>query len=140
MWDALLDDSPSPRTDMLQNLDPIDGTSAFRLGDLKVVNGTTGTAYDFWHGPSGFEGSSGPSIFEWVFKNGSVVADVLKEMGMWIVENPCDVYERIRIKCQQPPPKDAYNACQPDKNPCLFNITDDPCEYKNIADQHPEVS
>ncbi|CAL1302038.1 unnamed protein product [Larinioides sclopetarius] len=139
MWNTLLEDSASPRTDMLQNLDPIQGTSAFRLRDLKLVNGTTGTAYDFWHGPSGSEGFSDPSIFEWVFKNGSVVADVLKEMGLWIVEDPFDVYQRLRIKCQKPPPKDAYIACQADKNPCLFNITADPCEYKNIADQHPEV-
>ncbi|KAF8791804.1 arylsulfatase B-like [Argiope bruennichi] len=139
MWDTFLEDSPSPRTYMLQNLDPLLGTSAFRMRDLKVVNGNTSRGFDFWYGPSGFESFNRPATFEWVFNEGSVVEDVLKEMGMWIVENPYDVYERLRINCQKPPPKDAYSSCQPDKNPCLFNITDDPCEYKNIADQHPEM-
>ncbi|CAL1286136.1 unnamed protein product, partial [Larinioides sclopetarius] len=138
MWEALLEDSPSPRTNMLQNLDPIDGTSAFRLIDLKVVNGSAPNGFNSWYGPSGLEGFKGPATFEWVFKNGSVVGQVLKKMGMWIAENPRDTYERLRIKCQKPPPENAYTGCQADKNPCLFNITADPCEYKNIADEHPE--
>ncbi|CAL1300040.1 unnamed protein product [Larinioides sclopetarius] len=139
MWEALLEDSPSPRTNMLQNLDPIDGTSAFRLIDLKVVNGSAPNGFNSWYGPSGLEGFKGPATFEWVFKNGSVVGQVLKKMGMWIAENPRDTYERLRIKCQKPPPENAYTGCQADKNPCLFNITADPCEYKNIADEHPEM-
>ncbi|CAL1286142.1 unnamed protein product [Larinioides sclopetarius] len=139
MWDSLLYDSASPRTNMLQNLDPIDGTSAFRLGDLKVVNGSTGNGFDSWYGPSGLERFNGPATFEWIFMEGSVVAQVLKKMGMWIAENQRDTYERLRIRCQQPPPEIAYNGCHADKNPCLFNITDDPCEYKNIADEYPEM-
>ncbi|XP_055939005.1 arylsulfatase B-like isoform X2 [Argiope bruennichi] len=139
MWDALLEDSSSPRTYILQNLDPVFGTSAFRQRDLKVVNGTTGIGFDSWYGPSGFEGLNGPANFEWVFKDGSVVAEVLREMGMWIAENPDNTYERLRIKCQKPPPQSAHSSCQADKSPCLFNITDDPCEYKNLANQYPEV-
>ncbi|KAF8791803.1 Arylsulfatase B like protein [Argiope bruennichi] len=139
MWDSLLEDSPSPRTTLLQNLDPIDGTSALRMKDLKVVNGTAVDGLNFWYGPSGYEGSNGPATFEWVFKEGSVVANVLREMGMWIAANPRDTYERLRIKCQKPPPQSAFSDCQADKYPCLFNITDDPCEYKNIANQHPEI-
>ncbi|GBM48405.1 Arylsulfatase J [Araneus ventricosus] len=139
MWDALVEDSPSPRTGLLQNMDPVLGTSAFRLGDLKIISGKAERGFDSWYGPSGLEGFDGPATFEGVFKNGSVVKDVLKETGMWIAENPRDTYERLRIKCQQPPPENFYDGCKPSKNPCLFNITDDPCEYKNIADQNPEV-
>ncbi|GBM40437.1 hypothetical protein AVEN_122650-1 [Araneus ventricosus] len=85
--DTLLKDSLSPRTHMMQNLDHILRTSAFRLGDLKVVNGTMGHASDLWYGPSGFGGFNCPATFEWVFKEGSVVAEVLNQMGMWTAEN-----------------------------------------------------
>ncbi|GIY55892.1 arylsulfatase B, partial [Caerostris darwini] len=39
-WEALIRDSSSPKKHMLQNPDPVPGTSAFRLGDLKLVNGS----------------------------------------------------------------------------------------------------
>jgi hypothetical protein len=33
----------------------------------------------------------------------------------------------------------ASNECLPWLGPCLFNITADPCEYHNLADQFPEL-
>ncbi|GIX73983.1 arylsulfatase I [Caerostris extrusa] len=54
-WEALINDSSSPRKHMLQNLDSVLGMSAFRLGDLKMVNGTASDEYNSWYGPSGFE-------------------------------------------------------------------------------------
>ncbi|KAF8791977.1 Arylsulfatase B like protein [Argiope bruennichi] len=138
MWQSLVDDSPSPRTDMLQNLDPIAGTSAFRQGHLKVTNGTIPSDFNVWLGPSGLENFNGPTTYEWVFKNGSVVRDVLLKMGLWIVEDPDDVYENLRITCEQPPPKEAFE-CDPLVKPCLFNVTADPCEYYDIADQNPDA-
>ncbi|GFY41550.1 arylsulfatase I [Trichonephila inaurata madagascariensis] len=56
MWDALVKDSPSPRTHALLNLDPIFGTSSFRSGDMKLVNGTT-PIYSLWRYPNGIESS-----------------------------------------------------------------------------------
>ncbi|GIX73977.1 uncharacterized protein CEXT_409801 [Caerostris extrusa] len=56
---------------------------------------------------------------------------------MWIADNPNDVYKQLRVICEKPPPKRAL-ACQPTKKPCLFNITDDPCEYMDLADQYPD--
>ncbi|GIX76987.1 arylsulfatase I [Caerostris darwini] len=136
-WEALMNDSSSPRKHMLQNLDPVLGMSAFRIGDLKMVNGTASDEYNSWYGPSGFESVNMSSSFEWVFKNGSVVKDILVEKGMWIADNPNDVYQQLRVICERPPPKRAL-ACQATKKPCLFNITDDPCEYMDLADQYPD--
>eukprot|EP00040_Diaphanoeca_grandis_P016172 m.83323 g.83323 ORF g.83323 m.83323 type:complete len:980 (+) comp25617_c0_seq1:503-3442(+) len=36
------------------------------------------------------------------------------------------------------PPQYETEHCLVDK-PCLFNLKLDPCEYKNVADQHPEI-
>ncbi|GIY87998.1 arylsulfatase B [Caerostris extrusa] len=138
MWDSLLDGCSSPRNQALQNLDTVDGTSAFRLGDFKIVNGSRNAGYQTWFGPSGLENFDGPTNYKWVFKDGSIVGEILMEMGMWIANNPKDVYKKLRITCEQPPPETAYN-CDPNKKPCLFNISADPCEYVNLADDHPEV-
>ncbi|GBO35541.1 hypothetical protein AVEN_58421-1, partial [Araneus ventricosus] len=138
MWKALVDDTPSPRTYMLQNLDPISGTSAFRLGHMKYTNGSLDADFNFWHGPSGLENFDGPATYDWVFRNGSIVRDVLQEMDMWIVDDPDDVYQNLLVTCEQPPPKEAFN-CDPSKKPCLFNVTDDPCEYYDISDQYPDM-
>lgn len=140
MWKAIVEDLPSPRKHLLNNLDQIYGTSAFRLGDLKVVNGTTGEEYDSWYGPSGFEYGRPRSMYRWVFKRGSPVRDILQRNNWWIVKDPdAELYDRAQITCVKPPPISS-SSCKPDVNPCLFNITEDPCEYTDLADKYPEVS
>ncbi|GIX69452.1 arylsulfatase B [Caerostris darwini] len=138
MWQSLLDGSPSPRTEVLQNLYPISETAAFRLGDWKVVNGSARVGFDRWFGPSGLENFDGPTNYEWVFKNGSIVGDILMETGMWIADDPNEIYDQLRITCEKSLPETAFN-CDPIKKPCLFNITDDPCEYKDLPDDNPEI-
>ncbi|XP_055939883.1 arylsulfatase B-like [Argiope bruennichi] len=138
MWQALVNDTPSPRTNMLQNLDSLSGLSAYRQGDLKLTTGGSETNYSFWHGHSGKLNSMYESMYEWVFKNGSVVRDILQEMGMWIVEDPDDMYKGLTVTCEKPPPPEAY-LCDPTKKSCLFNITADPCEYFDIADQNTDT-
>ncbi|KAG8195028.1 hypothetical protein JTE90_008199 [Oedothorax gibbosus] len=139
MWKALTNDLPSPRTHLLNNLDQTYGTSAFRMGDFKLVNGTNGLNYDSWYGPSGFEYGTPDSMYQWVFKSGSPVRDILQKNGWWIVNDPdAQLYEKAKVTCQEPPPEYVSN-CRPDVKPCLFNITEDPCEYKDLADQHQDV-
>lgn len=138
MWDALVQDSASPRTHALLNIDPILGTSSFRSGDMKLVNGTVTTNYNLWLYPNGIDEFDFPASYDWVFKNGSVVRDILVDNGMWIAQNPDDTYQRLLTNCIRPPPDYAYN-CKPEIKPCLFNITADPCEYSDLADAYPEL-
>ncbi|CAL1279737.1 unnamed protein product [Larinioides sclopetarius] len=138
MWQALVNNTPSPRNDMLQNSDPIFGMAAFRQGHMKLCYGTPPLSFDFWYGPSGLEAFDIPATYDWVFKNGSIVRDVLQEMDMWIVGSPDDVYGNLRLTCERPPENEVF-PCISIQKPCLFNITNDPCEYYNIADLYPEV-
>ncbi|GFT18451.1 arylsulfatase B [Nephila pilipes] len=121
----------------VEDLGPIDGTSSFRLGDMKIVSGLLGDA-NYWFEPREIDSFNRPSSYEWVFKNGSIVKDVLVEMGMWDEENTNEIYQALPIQCIKPPPDYAYN-CQPEIKPCLFNITADPCEYSDLADAYPEL-
>jgi len=45
-------------------------------------------------------------------------------------------YANFTVKC--PPPPQSLDACSVDE-PCLFNISADPCEHKNLAKDQPEL-
>lgn len=140
LWKSLIEDQPSPRNTVLHNLDPIYGTSAYRRGNLKVVNGTAEEVSDMWYKPTGFENFNSPprSMYQRVFEHGGTIRDILIGKGWWIAKSPDEWYERNRVSCAQPPPKEALK-CDPAVKPCLFNITADPCEYVDLADKFPHV-
>ena len=45
MWPSLSNDSPSPRSEMVHNIDPIEETWAVRVGNYKLVYGKSGATY-----------------------------------------------------------------------------------------------
>jgi len=47
MWDSITQNVSSPRSQILHNIDPIDNTSAVRLGDWKLIQGKQ--QYDGWY-------------------------------------------------------------------------------------------
>ena len=80
--------------------------------------------------------------------------------GMKVLWNPHLLYDKpgwypppgkawnysrsLTVKCGEPPAlsEEVINECVTDhdsENICLFNVTADPCEYNNIAEQHPEI-
>lgn len=52
MWSALRGDKPSPRSEIVINIDDISNYAAIRRGDFKYVIGTTDTG-DAWYGETG---------------------------------------------------------------------------------------
>ncbi|KAF8768315.1 Arylsulfatase B like protein [Argiope bruennichi] len=110
LWDTLSLKRPSPRSEVLLNIDPINRVSALRVGDMKLVQGTVYDGqWDGWYGPSGRD----PNLQE----------------GLGSKES---------VSCP-PKPANASTNCKPAKKPCLFNVTKDPCEFYNLANDYPEI-
>jgi arylsulfatase A-like enzyme len=43
------------------------------------------------------------------------------------------------VKCGDPPKDVSDNLCETENNPCLYNITADPCEHFNLAKSMPQI-
>ncbi|PIK52315.1 putative arylsulfatase I [Apostichopus japonicus] len=110
-WQSLKSGTKSPRTEILHNIDPIYNVSALRWMDFKVIIGDTYQGnWSGWYPP------------EQVTDIFSVEADP----------------RALVVQCPNKP-SNASTNCNPFKAPCLYNITHDPCEYFNIADENPDV-
>lgn len=102
---------PSPRSEVLLNIDPINQVSALRVGNYKLIQGTVYSGqWDGWYGPSGRE--------NFTFCNQKYL-------------------KRAELLCGVKPKN--VTECFPGRSPCLFDVTKDPCEFSNLADEKPEV-
>ncbi|XP_070560415.1 arylsulfatase J-like [Ptychodera flava] len=109
-WDTITRGTPSQRTEILHNIDPISKVAALRVGDYKVIVGADpSNPYSDWYQPT----------------------DAIKEHGKRLIPE-------LQIRCGPKPHDAAYN-CDLSKNPCLYDIRRDPCEYENLADKYPDV-
>lgn len=63
----------------------------------------------------------------------STIGDILKKLG-----RPIRQGQPYIVKCEKPPINASTN-CQVSEQPCLFNITQDPCEYHNLAANMPNM-
>lgn len=140
MWPALLDaNMPSPREEVLLHIDSAGQTGSLRKGDMKLLISQNDQNDSDWYGPSGAEDIlSVDSMDGWIWNNDSI-SESLKADGYWLITENDTWRESAAILCGEnflP----VSGRCSFTEGPCLYNITDDPCEYKNIARLYPEVS
>ncbi|XP_014208813.1 arylsulfatase I-like [Copidosoma floridanum] len=156
------------RAEVLVNIDPIFNYSAIRRGDFKYILGTVGNGED-WYGETGRtedaeqEGRSPAYDPETVLmsKAGTAISGLLTAKQVTEIRAVrSHTYERVRedaittaklltadellklrstasIRCTVP--ESDRIACNPRQAPCLFNIKEDPCEQRNLADQRPMI-
>lgn len=158
MWNCISENTKSPRTELIYNIDDIVGYGALRIGDLKYMYGSTnGGKADKWFGNSG---KSDMYIYDSKAVLSSKVANALarvityrqikeKYKKISILKNKMFIVSPINkgtisrlrqeatIKCSEVIhiQRLQFNECDLARAPCLFNITQDPCERINLAEQ-----
>ncbi|XP_077553937.1 arylsulfatase B-like isoform X2 [Haemaphysalis longicornis] len=130
-----------PRTELLLNIDSVEGLEAIIQGHYKLVSGTVyGGSSDRWFSVSGDVGPDA-AMRAMDACRGSAVAQVLTSRGG--PEPLCGdrtedyVYSKPLV-CGV---RDASpeSTCNSVLAPCLFDIVEDPCEYNNLASDKPQV-
>ena len=129
-WDVLSDNTEAVRTEILHNTDG--NLQGLRVNEMKIIRGETENPG--WYPPENFTVNRDIYAYEAPADHfQSELLTVLQSLGRKPHRgNP------VEIQCG-PKPSNASKACQSDKYPCLFNITRDPCEYYNLAEQYPLV-
>lgn len=152
IWNALSWDTPSPRQEALLNLDEEVGYSSYIRNQWKYLSGTTDQGvYDDWlskplnvserhesfndYGRSVIESETGrlllPFSFSMTEGHGKPAEpahiEQLRQNAIVTCKNEDDTISNPEF------------ICNPLKAACLFNILDDPCERKNLAQSRPSI-
>ncbi|XP_075550354.1 arylsulfatase B-like [Dermacentor variabilis] len=134
--DALVGDAsplPPPRTELVVNIDPIDNYSAIIDGRFKLVKGVAeGGEYDQWYPIVGNVDWNSTKPLEQC--KASPVARVLRSLGLEPACGPLG--GATPINCGV---RDSAKMCRPTVAPCLFDLDEDPCEYNDVAAEHPQL-
>lgn len=151
MWNAISENTETPRKEMVYNIDEIYNYAAVRQGNWKYIAGTS-TSQNLWYGDAGKSNSYKYDIND-VLKSETAITLAGLLTYKQIAEKNTDsdntthllepeIVLKLRklaeIKC---PPMDVteQQKCKPLESPCVFNIKDDPCERINLAQTYPEI-
>lgn len=137
MWDMLAHNGKNIRTGMLHNIDPYGWKGAVREGDYKLLYGKINKSWNGWYPP--WQVDRDTEQLHYSNKDQLHVDEVTKYYSV-MNENTKEftMASPLKIECGIIP-QNATTNCDPEKKPCLYHIPSDPCEFHNIADQHPDV-
>ncbi|KAF6199735.1 hypothetical protein GE061_006033 [Apolygus lucorum] len=158
MWRSLSEDKPSPRKEVLYNIDDVGNPyAAIRRGDWKYVSGSaTGNRNNGWYGESGSDSKIGYHPEDVLMSKAGVAisAYIIKQQIQHKIRTESeansvldeeeapprllDTEEMLRLRRQAVVECGVSNAtdntdCNPQESPCLFNLRQDPCEKVNLA-------
>lgn len=113
-WGMLSNGEPSARKEILLNIDlHVYKNKALRYGDWKIIQ-ETGT-WDGWYAPPGGQSAHDEDEYIRFQSNNNYVV-------------------RCGLK-----PANISTTCFKAPNFCLFNITEDPCEYHDLSETYPKI-
>uniref|UniRef100_A0A336MNQ6 CSON003548 protein n=1 Tax=Culicoides sonorensis TaxID=179676 RepID=A0A336MNQ6_CULSO len=128
LWESLSENTESPRTETLLNIDPTWKMKAMVVGDFKVVQGTNFQGkWDHWYGPAG---DRDPNNYKIDQITSSYSGITLNELGFLPDE---EKIRQLRIDAIIGCANATQVKCNIKNGPCLFNVVEDPCEKINLA-------
>lgn len=129
MWEALSLDLPSPRHEILLNIDPVQNYSALILGNRKVVFGFYDNgSHDYRMGVPG--GTRPVKGLDRMMFNSRAAAVLKKFYNVRKLTVRPNWRQEVAVNCTQFNPGEHFVAANP---PYYFDIHRDPCELDNIA-------
>ncbi|XP_054165755.1 arylsulfatase B-like [Oppia nitens] len=144
-WKTLTNRETSRRHEIIHNIDPILNQSAIVRNNWKLIQGFIPNGND-WYIPSTSAAADDDNqqqqqqqYANWDLK----ITDRLNSSAYKVLQQMhrqpnYDMLNASTIRCG-PKPANASTNCQLDRELCLFNIRDDPCEYHNRAQDYPEL-
>lgn len=138
IWNALSNDLPSPRLDLLINVDNDEPYSSFIRGNYKYINGSRYSGfYDTWLSSEYEENTDFKQYYGDHIVNsltGRAISKFSKGLSRVTVRRAESLRADAKVTCNgRVPAKDGPSVCNPTVSPCLFNIVADPCETTNLA-------
>lgn len=151
VWNVLAAEEDSPRKEVLCNLDDDVPYASLISGEWKLVKGTTSKGiYDDWlgdidvterhpdfsnYGSMILRSDAGQVLSSYSYNTNNEVESQAN------FDEIRDLRKFGRYSCNgiEEPNKSSKQKCNPSKNPCLFNIHDDPCEKINLASNRSDV-
>ncbi|XP_071156342.1 arylsulfatase J-like isoform X2 [Mytilus edulis] len=137
LWDMLSNNAKSIRTGMLHNIDPYGPKGALREGDYKLLYGKISKTWGGWYPP--WQVDTDSETYHYDKMDSHNIDEVIKYFSVSNQNSKeFSMFSPLKIDCG-PVPANASTNCDPERKPCLYHIPSDPCEFHNIADQHPVV-
>ncbi|XP_049520773.1 arylsulfatase B-like [Dermacentor silvarum] len=135
MWSALNVGKPSPRTEILLNIDQQGGKAALRTQDFKLVVGDESYSDGYFPIAGGSRPPSSPDLDSLLRQSPAAAVltrlyeqeDVFKNIGRW--------REEATLTCDD----DVNKNFESGETYYLFDVARDPCEQRNLAKDQPEL-
>lgn len=139
-WNTLSQGRPSPRFDVLHNVDPVTPYESYLFRNFKYINGTVNPAQDTWLGDIPTDENPRPDSYLKELQDSLAWKSVTSLRNKPLsVQTVLNLRNQAQVRCKKYELRNMTTACEPRIAPCLFDIAADPCEQNNLANKIPDM-